>query len=269
MTEESTGQYANLGLQLGDQSGYELSLKEQVGQLQTLTTGNSVVSTSLSTAQSALSAIQSSAQTTLNNLAAWTPSRRFGRLASEHGPIGAAVVDQRGPTRHQAINMCSAESIPPSRRWRTIIRLPRRAAKTAIDQAFQTTFGVLPSDPAAANISASDDAELSFRAVRGAVPGRFVERGLVVGFERQHERRDCARSDRHNIDQRQSAGLSTAGPGLCDAERIRRIRAQRRCAAGRRHGRRLARFAGRQFDDQHSGGARLDARAPSPAPTAR
>ena len=47
MTEMSTGEYANLGLQLGDQSGYELSLKEQVDQLQTLTTGNSVVSTNL------------------------------------------------------------------------------------------------------------------------------------------------------------------------------------------------------------------------------
>ena len=54
MTEESTGQYADLGLQLGEQSGYELSLKEQVGQLQTLTSNNSIVSTSLSTAQSAL-----------------------------------------------------------------------------------------------------------------------------------------------------------------------------------------------------------------------
>ncbi len=51
MTEESTGQYADLGLQLCDQSGYELSLKEQVGLLQTLTTGNSAVSTSLSTTQ--------------------------------------------------------------------------------------------------------------------------------------------------------------------------------------------------------------------------
>ncbi len=69
MTEESTGQYADLGLQLGEQSGYELSLKEQVGQLQTLTSNNSIVSTSLSTAQSALSAISSSAQTTLNDLA--------------------------------------------------------------------------------------------------------------------------------------------------------------------------------------------------------
>jgi flagellar hook-associated protein 3 FlgL len=33
---------------------------------------------------------------------------------------------------------------------------PASAAKTAVDQAFQTTFGVLPSDPGAANISASD-----------------------------------------------------------------------------------------------------------------
>ena len=42
MTEESTGQYADLGLQLGDQSGRELSLKEQVRLLQTLTSGNSL-----------------------------------------------------------------------------------------------------------------------------------------------------------------------------------------------------------------------------------
>ena len=32
---------------------------------------------------------------------------------------------------------------------------PTSAAKTAVDQAFQTTFGVLPTDPGAANISAS------------------------------------------------------------------------------------------------------------------
>jgi flagellar hook-associated protein 3 FlgL len=32
---------------------------------------------------------------------------------------------------------------------------PASAAKTAVDQAFQTTFGVLPTDPGAANISAS------------------------------------------------------------------------------------------------------------------
>ena len=85
MTEESTGQYADLGLQLGDQSGYELSLKEQVGQLQTLTSGNSLVSTSLSTAQAALTAISSSAQSTLNDLATWTPSVNSGATLQNMG----------------------------------------------------------------------------------------------------------------------------------------------------------------------------------------
>jgi flagellar hook-associated protein 3 FlgL len=85
MTEESTGQYADLGLQLGDQSGYELSLKEQIGQLQTLTSGNSLVSTSLSTAQAALTDINSSAQSTLNNLATWTPTANSGDTLQNMG----------------------------------------------------------------------------------------------------------------------------------------------------------------------------------------
>ena len=38
--ESSTGQYADLGLQLGGQSGYELSLKNENDLLQTLTSGN-------------------------------------------------------------------------------------------------------------------------------------------------------------------------------------------------------------------------------------
>ena len=91
MTEESTGQYADLGLQLGDQSGYELSLKEQVGLLQTLTSGNSLVSTSLSTAQSALSAIQLKRPDDPERSGDVDAERQFRRLASEHGPIGAAV----------------------------------------------------------------------------------------------------------------------------------------------------------------------------------
>jgi flagellar hook-associated protein 3 FlgL len=155
MTEESTGQYANLGLQLGDQSGYELSLKEQVGQLQTLTTGNSVVSTNLSTAQNALSAMQKTAQTTLNNLAAWTP-------VGDSGPSLQGMGQSALQALISGANMASGDQyvfgginsrVAPMADYYST---PTSAAKTAIDQAFQTTFGVLPTDPAAANISASD-----------------------------------------------------------------------------------------------------------------
>jgi flagellar hook-associated protein 3 FlgL len=154
MTEESTGQYANLGLQLGDQSGYELSLKEQVGQLQTLTTGNNVVSTSLSTAQNALQAIQSTAQTTLQNLAAWTPGANSGPSLQNMGQsaLESLIGSTNATSGNQYVFGGINSAVAPMADY---YAAPESAAKTAIDQAFQAEFGVLPSDPAAANISAS------------------------------------------------------------------------------------------------------------------
>jgi flagellar hook-associated protein 3 FlgL len=154
MTEESTGQYANLGLQLGDQSGYELSLKEQVQQIQALTAGNGIVSTNLATAQSAFSSIATSAQSAASALAAWTPTANSGAtlqtlgqsalqglIASANATSGDAFVF--GGINSSAAPLANFSSTPAS------------AAKTAVDQAFQATFGVLPTDPAAASISAS------------------------------------------------------------------------------------------------------------------
>ena len=154
MIEESTGQYADLGLQLGDQSGYELSLKEQVGQLQTLTTGNSVVSTSLSTAQNALTAIKSNAQTTLNNLAAWTPSGTSGASLQNMGQSGlqSLISGANTTSGDQYVFGGINSAVAPMADYYST---PASAAKTAVDQAFQTTFGILPTDPAAANISAA------------------------------------------------------------------------------------------------------------------
>ena len=154
MTEMSTGEYANLGLQLGDQSGYELSLKEQVGQLQTMTTGNSVVSTSLSTAQNALSAIQTTAQTTLDNLAGSTQDANSDVSLQDMGQSGLhSLINWANTTSgdQYVFGGINSAVAPMADYYST----PASAAKTAIDQAFQTTFGVLPTDPGAANISAS------------------------------------------------------------------------------------------------------------------
>jgi flagellar hook-associated protein 3 FlgL len=154
MTEESTGQYADLGLQLGDQSGYELSLKEQVQQIQTLTSNNSIVSTSLSTAQSALSAIGLSAQTTLNDLTAWTPSANSGASLQNMGQsaLESLISSTNATSGDQYVfGGINSAAAPMADYYST----PTSAGKTAIDQAFQTAFGTLPNDPAAANISAS------------------------------------------------------------------------------------------------------------------
>ena len=88
MTEMSTGEYADLGLQLGDQSGYELSLKEQVGQLQTLTTGNSDQPVDCAErANSHQVERPDDSQQSPSLDAEWN----LRRLAPEHGPIDPGV----------------------------------------------------------------------------------------------------------------------------------------------------------------------------------
>ena len=178
MTEMSTGQYADLGLQLGDQSGYELSLKEQAGLLQTLTSGNSLVATSLSTAQSALSAIQSSAQTTLSDLATWTPSANSGASLQNMGQsaLQSLIASTNTTSGDQYVFGGVNSAVAPMADYYSI---PASAAKTAVDQAFQTAFGVLPSDPArrtsrrrTCRAFSPGPSRRYFRAPRGAPTGR-------------------------------------------------------------------------------------------------
>jgi flagellar hook-associated protein 3 FlgL len=152
MTEESTGQYSDLGLQLGDQSGYELSLKEQVQQLQALTAGNSVVSTSLSTAQSALTSMSSTAQSTQSDLIAWTADANSGATLQTMGQsaLQSLIASANATSGDQYVFGGINSAVAPMADYDST---PASAAKTAVDNAFQATFGVLPTDVAAASIT--------------------------------------------------------------------------------------------------------------------
>jgi len=146
--EESTGQYADLGLQLGDQSGYELSLRNQSDLLTTLTSSNSVISTNLGAAQSALDTIRSDAQNTLQSLAVTTGGAELQTLGASalQSLIAASNTNSGGTYVFGGIN----SSVAPMADY---FSSPASSAKTAIDQAFQTTFGFPPSSPQAATIS--------------------------------------------------------------------------------------------------------------------
>ena len=262
MTEETTGQYADLGLQLGDQSGYELSLKEEVQQLQALTAGNSLVATNLSTAQNALTAISSTAQTTVGNLAAWTPGANSGASlqtmgqSALQGLIASANASSGDAYVFGGIN----SSVAPMADY---FSTPTSSAKTAVDQAFQAAFGMSPTDPAAASISASQMQSFLAGPFR-----RAVDLGLVVGVEREYHRRDLARADGDDVDQCERSGVPRAHPSLYDARRIRRLSAQPLGAAGGRLHRDVAHRAGRipSSTPRRRSGRR---RARSPTPTAR
>ena len=154
MTEESTGQYTDLGLKLGDQSGYELSLKEQVSLIQTLTSGNSLVSTTLATAQNALTTISASAQSTMQSLTVWTPTANSGATLQTMGQsaLQSLIASTNATSGDQYVFGGINSDVAPMADYYST---PTSAAKTSVDQAFQAAFGVLPSDPAATAISAS------------------------------------------------------------------------------------------------------------------
>lgn len=67
-TELSTGNYADIGLTLGAQTGQSVSLQTENSFLQAISDTNTAVSTRLSTTQNVLSSLQSSARNLLNSL---------------------------------------------------------------------------------------------------------------------------------------------------------------------------------------------------------
>jgi flagellar hook-associated protein 3 FlgL len=153
--ESSTGQYADLGLQLGDQSGYELSLKNQNDLLQTLTTGNGLVTMNLTASQDALNTILSGAQSAMTSLTTWNSA---GTDAGEslqtigvnalQSLIAGANTTSGGQYVFGGVN----SSVAPIADY---FSSTPSAAKTAIDSAFQTAFGCLPTDAAASTITAA------------------------------------------------------------------------------------------------------------------
>jgi flagellar hook-associated protein 3 FlgL len=138
--ESSTGQYADLGLQLGSTSGYELSLKTQDDLLQAMTAANGVTGANMATAQSALSSILSSAQTAAQSL-----------MHAGSGPEASTTLQTIGQTNLQQLialaNTTSAggyvfagentQQAPLD----DYFSQPTSAAKSAIDAAFQSYFG--------------------------------------------------------------------------------------------------------------------------------
>lgn len=154
--EASSGEYADLGLQLGEQSGYELSLRNQSDLLNALTTANSLTVTSLQTAQSALDSMRTTAQGAVTSVTAVTAgSSTAASTLQEAGVNGLqALVSATNTTSNgQYVFGGDNTSVAPMTDY---FSSPPSAAQSAIDTAFENTFGFAPTDPQASTISPSD-----------------------------------------------------------------------------------------------------------------
>lgn len=152
-TEVTTGQYANLGLQLGDQSGYELSLRNADDLLQTLSGGNALVGARLSASSDTLSAIEKTAQSTLASLALWTPGSSTTVDLATTGDNSLQSLITAGNSTYAGDHLFSGmnTAVAPLSSYSST-----SASQTALLDAFQTQFGCTPSSSAAGAISASD-----------------------------------------------------------------------------------------------------------------
>ena len=154
-TETSTGQYANLGLQLGDQSGYELSLRSQDDLLQTLTTANAITTTNISTATAALDSIRSTAESAVQDLTTWSSGDAATTNLAQLGDdsLQSFISQTNSTSGNQYVFGGINSGVAPIAAFSTN---PASNSQAAIQQAFQTQFGILSTDPTASTISAAD-----------------------------------------------------------------------------------------------------------------
>lgn len=149
--ELSTGQYADLGLQLGGQAGQEISLRNQLTRIQSFVGSNAVLTTDMKAASLALASANSDAQDVLNSVTAWSGGANSSSVLQS---LGQSALDSLVATANTTSNggyvlgginsavapMSAFSSDPPSPGYQ------------AVDQAFKTAFGISISDPAAASL---------------------------------------------------------------------------------------------------------------------
>jgi flagellar hook-associated protein 3 FlgL len=153
--EASSGQYADLGLQLGDQSGYELSLRNQTNLLQSLTAANNLSVANLETAQAALDSIRTTAESAVSTLTSLTAGSSTAASTLQDTGTNALqelISDTNTTSNGQYVFGGDNSGVAPMADY---FSSTTSAAKSAIDAAFQSTFGFAPTSASASTISAS------------------------------------------------------------------------------------------------------------------
>jgi flagellar hook-associated protein 3 FlgL len=142
-SESSTGLVADIGLTLGESSGQDIALHQQMADINAISASNQLVTAQLSTASDALTTLQSSTQSMLSQLvtgAATTPTSS-GALAVQQaaaGALGSFTAMMNSNSGGQYVFGGINTGVAPMAAY---AQTPPSAAQTAVDNAFQATFG--------------------------------------------------------------------------------------------------------------------------------
>ncbi len=154
--ELSTLRHADVGLTLGYRTGETISMRQEVGRLQTITDTNSIANSRLDASEVALKGMQAGAQEFLGNLFL---ARNGGITAKALGDVATnsllSFADASNTTLNGTYVFGGINSdIKPIAAYNTD---PPSPAKTAVADAFQAAFGMTQSD---ANVSSITPAQM-------------------------------------------------------------------------------------------------------------
>lgn len=155
--ELSTLRHADVGLTLGYRTGETISMRQEVGRLQTITDTNSIANSRLDASDVALKGMQANAQDFLGNLFL---ARNGGITASALADVSKnellSFADASNTTLNGTYVFGGINSdIKPIAAYNTD---PPSPGKTAVADAFQSAFGMSQSDP---NVSSITPAQMS------------------------------------------------------------------------------------------------------------
>jgi len=153
-TESASGQYADLGLQLGSQSGYELSLRSQDDLLSSMKTANGITATNMTSAQNALDSLRSSADDSLKSLVTLTSGANAPTTLQSLGQSNLQQLIALANTSSGDDFVFGGQNLT-SAPLDDYFSSSGSSAKTAVDNAFQSYFGFPVTSSNVSTITAS------------------------------------------------------------------------------------------------------------------
>jgi flagellar hook-associated protein 3 FlgL len=168
-TESSTGLLADIGQTLGANSGQDISLHQQMADLAAISGSNALVSAQLDTASNALTSLQGSAQSVLSQLIEAGSGSPGSTAASALQQTASGALDDfasmmNSESGGQYVFAGINNGVAPIAAYST-----GGAAQTAVDNAFQATFGMA--------ITSN-----SVSAIRGAAMTSFLDNQFAALF---------------------------------------------------------------------------------------
>lgn len=153
--ELSTGQKADIGLEVGNEIRRNVSLRSSLNEMESFQRLNGVAATRLAGAQTALTSIANSASEFLSNgiPARDAPNARF--LMGQAASNALSDLTRNLNTEIGGFPVFGGENLD-AKPMKDFSGVEGNPAKAAINNLFQTEFGFLPDDPLAANLSAND-----------------------------------------------------------------------------------------------------------------